>query len=278
MMNSSGAGNKTSNMSNAYQQLQYIEHDECVHVQLLQQAITAMGQKPVLPCTYNFTINSTQQFLQLASQLEGVGVSGLIGAAGSIGSIHPQQFQTAAASILASEAYHQAILRQAAGEPPNPNPFGTPLGINATYSIARRYIQSCPENNTALPLTIYPQLAVSTGNATLNATRQNASITLTPANGPAALDGTVYATYLSGLRIIPVPVTRVNPGNAVTAAVPPGVSGQTYVFLTNDNSGNVTDPKVIAGPAMIEVPPGQPASNCSSRSALMSKRGTSLWH
>ncbi|RFU31779.1 hypothetical protein B7463_g4573, partial [Scytalidium lignicola] len=248
-----------SNMSHSYEQLQYIARDERAHVQFLEQSITSLGHKPMSPCTYNFMVNSTQQFLQLASQLEGVGVSGL---AGATGAMNPKQYQTAAAALLASEASHQSILRNAVGEVPNANPFGTPLGLNASYSIVRRYTQSCSHNNSALPLTVYPQLAVSTGNTTLNTTRANGSIILTPENGGSALRGSVYATYLSGLQIIPIATTK-GPDGTVRATVPPAVSGQSYVFLTKDNSGNITDSTVIAGPAIVEAVPSPPTSNSS---------------
>ncbi|KAH8801579.1 ferritin-like domain-containing protein [Xylogone sp. PMI_703] len=249
------------NMTQSYNQLQYIARDERIHVQLLEQGITSLGHHPVSPCRYNFTVNSTQQFLQLASQLEGVGVSGLIGAARSMNN---SQYLIAAAALLATEASHQSILRNSIGEVPSANPFGTPLGPNATYSIARRYIESCPPNNTALPLTVYPQLAVLTSNTTLNTTRVNQTIVLTPENGCAALNGSVYATYLSGLQIIPIPATGDRNNHTVRATVPPAASGQSYVFLTRDNSGNVTDSTVIAGPAIIEAVPSPPTVNPSS--------------
>jgi hypothetical protein len=51
--------------------------------------------------------------------------------------------------------------------------------------------------------------------------------------------GTYCVTFVSGMDIIPIAPSNVS-GDMIMAAVPTGISGQAYVFLTSDNSGNIT--------------------------------------
>lgn len=229
-----------------YDQLKYIAHDEEGHVLYLEAGLTAAGATPVAACEYNFPMTDAKTFVALSSVIEGVGVSAYLGAAADITS---KAYLTAAGSILVTEALHQSAARNAAGEIPMSNVFGTPLGINAVYTIASGFIASCPSSNAAIPVKAYPSLTLGSGDPTA----VNASIDLTVANAPTS---TFYATFVSGLDIVPVPATLTN--GVVSVAVPDKISGQSYVFLTSDNSGNVTDATVLAGPAIIEVTPSSP--------------------
>ena len=206
----------------------------------------------------------------MASVIEGVGVSAYLGAAPQITS---KSYLTAAGSILVTEALHQSAARGAVGEIPMANVFGTPLGLNPVYTIASNFITSCPSSNAALPVKAYPQLTLVSGAPA----SPNATIQLSPKSMPS---GTYYATFVNGLEIIPVAPSAVS-GGMVMAAVPANVSGQAYVFLTSDNSGNITDSTVLAGtplaliidikspmlmniipgPAIVEVTPSSPTFN-----------------
>lgn len=64
-----------------YDQLKYITHDEEGHVVALEAIITAAGGNPVQACTYNFPMSTPQEFIKLASVVEGLGVSAYLGAA-----------------------------------------------------------------------------------------------------------------------------------------------------------------------------------------------------
>lgn len=130
------------------------------------------------------------------------------------------------------------------------NVFGTPLGLNPVYTIASSFITACPSTNAALPVKAYPSLSVVSGEPTA----PGAMLDLKPKTMPT---GTFYATFVSGLQIIPVaPASSAN--GMIMVEVPMNISGQSYVFLTSDNSGNVTDATVMAGPAIIEVTPSSP--------------------
>lgn len=218
-----------------YDELKYIAHDEEGHVLYLEAGLTAAGAKPVEACTYSFPMTTPKEFVSLASVIEGVGVSAYLGAAADITS---KAYLTAAGAILVTEALHQSATRGAVGEIPMANIFGTPMGLNAVYTIASAFIVSCPSSNMALPVMAYPSLTLVSGEPTA----PNATIDLMPKTMPS---GTVYATFVSGLDILPVSTTMMN--GMVQAVIPVGVSGQSYVFLTSDNSGNLTDSSILAG-------------------------------
>jgi len=232
-----------------YNELLFIAHDEEQHVLYLEAGLTAAGATPVKACTYNFgaAFDSSKSFIATAAVIEGVGVSAYLGAAPSI---VDKSYLTAAGAILVTEALHQSQQRAAVGEVASPNVFGTPLGLNAVYTIASGFITGCPSDNVALPVKAYPTLTLGSGTP---ASTEGAILTLVPASEPS---GTFFATFVSGLDIIAVAATYAN--NAVTVQVPAKVSGQSYVFLTSDNSSSVTDATVLAGPAIIEVTPASP--------------------
>ena len=218
-----------------YDELKYIAHDEEGHVLYLEAGLTAAGATPVEACEYSFPMTTPKEFVALASVIEGVGVSAYLGAAADITS---KAYLTAAGSILVTEALHQSATRGAVGEIPMANVFGTPMGLNAVFTIASGFITSCPSTNMALPVMAYPSLTLQSGAPTA----ANATIYLKPETMPSS---TIYATFVSGLMILPVSTSMED--GWVKAVVPVGVSGQSYVFLTSDNSGNVTDSSVIAG-------------------------------
>ena len=185
---------------------------------------------------------SPKEFVSLAATVEGLGVSAYLGAAADITS---KAYLTAAGSILVTEALHQSTTRAADGRLPAANVFGTPLGPNAVFSIASAFITSCPDTNYKLPFTAYANtLSVASGLPTAF----GASIQLMPKTMPT---GTFYATFVSGLQIIPVDVRMEN--GAIMAAVPQMAEGQSYVFLTSDKSGNLTDSSIIAGKSSLDV-------------------------
>lgn len=227
-----------------------IAHDEEGHVLYLEAGLTAAGASPVAACTYNFPMLTPQEFVKLASVIEGLGVSVYLGATADITS---KTYLTIAGSILVTEALHQSSTRGAVGEIPMSNVFGTPLGINAVYTIASAFIASCPKSNMRLPVKAYPSLVLISGLPTA----RSAVIGVQPEQIPST---DFYVTFVSGLNILPVePSLTAN--DQVFSEVPPGVSGQSYVFLTSDNSGVVNDTTILAGPAVIEVTSDAPTFN-----------------
>ncbi|KAH8672634.1 ferritin-like domain-containing protein [Tricladium varicosporioides] len=235
-----------------YDQLKYIAHDEEGHVVYLEAGLKAAGAIPVATCEYTFPMTTPQDFVKLASVVEGLGVSAYLGAAGFITS---KAYLTAAGSILVTEALHQSATRGAVGEIPMANVFGTPLGLNAVYSIASVFITHCPTTNMALPVMAYPSLALVSGSPSA----PGALIDLLPKTTPI---GSFYVTFVSGLDIVAVKPQSLKDG-MVMAIVPPMLQGQSYAFLTADNSGNLTDVNILAGPAIIEVTPDSPTFDTS---------------
>ncbi|CAG8972783.1 hypothetical protein HYALB_00006875 [Hymenoscyphus albidus] len=233
-----------------HDQLKYIAHDEEGHVVYLAAGLKAAGAMPVEACQYTFPMTDPKSFVKMASVIEGLGVSAYLGAAADITS---KAYLTAAGSILVTETLHQSATRGASGEIPMANVFGTPLGLNAVYTIASQFISECPTTNAALPVMAYPELVTVTAGAVAT----NAIVDLLPS---VTLNGTYYTTFVSGLDIIPTTPKGILDG-MIQAIVPSAVQGQSYVFLTKDNSGNLTDSNIIAGPAIIEVTPNSPTFN-----------------
>lgn len=219
-----------------YDDLKYIAHDEEGHVTYLEAGLTAAGATPVEACTYAFPMTTAKEFVALASVIEGVGVSAYLGAAPLVTS---KAYLTAAGSILVTEALHQSTTRGAVGEIPMANVFGTPMGINATYSIASAFITACPSTNMPLPVAAFPSLTLDSGLPTA----PGADVNLVPKTMPT---GTYYVTFVSGLDIVPVAPSSSSNG-MIMATVPMAASGQSYVFLTSDNSGSLSDANILAG-------------------------------
>ncbi|SCU80333.1 LADA_0B06634g1_1 [Lachancea dasiensis] len=235
-----------------YSQLKYIAHDEEGHVLFLESGLKAAGASPVAACSYNFPMTGPKEFVALAATIEGVGVSAYLGAAPYVSS---KAYLTAAASILATEALHQSAARGASGAVPMANPFATPMGVNAVYSIASQFISSCPSSNTALPVKAYPGLTVTQGMPVA----ANTSVTF-------SVDGElpqspIFVTFVSGLNVLPVEGSIAD--GMLSAEVPGKVSGQSYAFVTSDNSGNLTDSSILFGPAILEVTASSPTFDLS---------------
>jgi hypothetical protein len=105
-------------------------------------------------------MTTPRQFIQLASIVEGLGVSAYLGA---VPAITNKTYLTVAGSILVTEAIHGAAHRNAVGEIPMANVFSTPLSLNAVYTIASAFIKSCPSTSAALPIIAYPSLTLVSG-------------------------------------------------------------------------------------------------------------------
>ena len=186
-------------------------------------------------------MSTPQQFIQLAAVVEGLSVSAYLGAAPAITT---KAYLTAAGSIIVTEALHQATHRNVIRDIPMANVFGTPLGLKAVYNIAFTFIKSCPSTTAALPVMAYPSLTIVSGLPTA----VGALIDLLPRSEPV---GTFFATFISGLDIVPVQTQGIKNG-MIMVEVPMNISGQAYVFSTKDMSGSVTDSTILFGPALLK--------------------------
>lgn len=157
--------------------LQFIASDENTHVQTLFTAIQSAGVLPVQPCQYNFPVTDVQSFVTLSAILESVGTSAYLGAAPFVGS---KDILGIAASIMGVEAFHTSLQRNSLGAIGAPDPFATPLGANAVFTLAAQFIVSCPSSNPPLPFTAFPGLAISNNQ---NCFRENSFDGVSPQRG-----------------------------------------------------------------------------------------------
>lgn len=155
--------------------------------------------------------------MQLASVLEGVGVSAYLGAAAAIAN---KAYLTAAGSILTVESRHSSYVRNALKEAPFPKPFDTPLDFNAVYSLAAGFITGFAPGTPALPFKAFPPLTVQMSKKAYVAGKS--PVTFTDAYTKAkqaglAMEKTpVYAVFYSGLDTYYVPATIAPGGKDVS--------------------------------------------------------------
>ena len=215
-----------------YANLQEVASDEATHVSFLTSGLTAAGAVPVAACTYSFPYTDPTSFMSLAKTLEGVGVSAYLGAAAAITS---KAYLTDAAAILTIEARHNSYFSSELGYSPFPQPFDTPLGPNAVYTLASAFITACPASNAVLPFMAFPSL--TTVGTPVPGQPMVFSTT-------ADLSKVQYCTFISELD------TLYSPFSGDTCTIPAEVDiGQNYVLLTTSQSSN--DSAVVAGPAIL---------------------------
>ncbi|KAF4593565.1 hypothetical protein EYR40_008352 [Pleurotus pulmonarius] len=210
------------------------EHEK-QHVQFLT---TALGSKATQPCNYSFPYTDAKSFAALSQMLEGVGVSAYTGAASQLTT---KEYITAAASILATEARHSALVSQAINNfTPWSGAFDVPLGINQVYSLAAAFITSCPSSNPPLPVKAFPSLNVTTSNP-----KPGSNITL-QFNSTSTTNGSseLYMVFYTGLNKEFAKISN------KTVTIPADLRGTVYGLVAK-NATNVTDSNIIAGPAIL---------------------------
>ncbi len=235
--------------SDFYKNLKVIAADEQIHVEYLTKGLTAAGAKPVAECVYNFMYKTPREFVALASILEGVGVSAYVGAAAAI---VDSEYLTAAGSILAIEARHSSFIRGSLIKVPFPSPFDTPLDFNQVYSLAAPMIVCCPPTNAPLPVKAFPTLTLANVTMAFPAKPIVVGNTLTFKSAAPLVKNTAYYIYfLNQLKQNPVKAF-VGAENMVSAVIPVGVEGVTYVVLST-NEKKASDENIISGPAIVEI-------------------------
>ncbi|KAF8133048.1 ferritin-like domain-containing protein [Mycena galopus ATCC 62051] len=223
-----------------YGRFEQIRDHEATHVKFLSTALTLAGAQAVAPCQYNFHFTDVHSFVDTSVVLEAVGTTAYTGGAQLIAS---KEYLTAAASILAVEARHEAWINSAAeGHSAWDTGFQTALTPIQVYSLASSFITSCPAANAkSLPaLAPYPALTVS-------AARPGSTATLTFADPNASTQ--LFAVFISGIAA-PVFVPIQN-GNQVV--IPRDLLGFVFCVITTKNGG-VLDDSTVAGPAILKFP------------------------
>ncbi|KAH6655111.1 ferritin-like domain-containing protein [Truncatella angustata] len=226
--------------------LKTIGQTEQAHVQFLQSAIAQAGVQPVQPCTYSFGLTDAKSMVATAGVLENIGVSAYLGAAPILAD---SKILAAAGSILTVESRHQTFIRAASGVTAIPQPFDTPLGPKAVFSLAAPFIQSCPAGSN-LALQAFPTLTMATAAPAAPAILaagtalqfQSAAAAgaqfcgFTNANAPG---GTAFSAFTA----------------AGGCQLPQNLAGITYVTLTNaaPATGVISDAIIVAGPMVLSL-------------------------
>jgi hypothetical protein len=178
-----------------------------------------------------------KSFISLATLIENVGVSAYAGAAQYISD---PAYVTIAATILTTEARHQAWQSSAVSNAqPWSSAYDTALGLDMVYTIASAFITSCPESNPALPVKAFGALTVENGNP-----GETATFTF---DNSAQGDAVEYAIFYNGVGTAAVQLDANH-----MAQVPAGLQGISYVVVsTAAAAADVTPDNIVAGPAFI---------------------------
>ncbi|CAN8105513.1 unnamed protein product [Discula destructiva] len=244
-----------------YENLKEIAFDEETHVSFLA---TALGSSAVHEATYSFPSTDATSFLQLASVLEGVGVSAYLGAAAAIAS---KAYLTVAGSILTVESRHSAYIRAELEQSPFPKPFDTPLNFNSVFSLAAQFITGFAPGDPPLPFMAFPPLSVATTQPGGKPGKETSGVVFTGAYQNAldkglvkSADTAVYAVFYSGLDTYYSEVDVKGKDyvlDAIPGAIDDGLppSGQVFVVLStaDGETAKVSDENVVAGVGSIEI-------------------------
>lgn len=199
-------------------------------------------------CTYAFGVQNVEQFMVLASILEGVGTSAYLGAAKQIAS---KAYLTAAGSVLTVESRHSAYLRSAIGQNPFPQAQDNPLTPNEVHTMAHGFITSCPDDNPTFPIKAFPGLVATTPGKVKPGDEinlQTNQYVLAAKNKKAKL----HTAFITANGPVWADLVVKKDGMNFRVTIPEGVNGQSYVLLSNCD-GVVTDDSVVAGPTLLEV-------------------------
>lgn len=137
-------GLSDEHVEHVYEQAGVIRDHEETHVEVLTQAVQLLGGEPAQECTYNFGMESVEDFLALGQVFENTGVAAYAGAAPYIES---PDLASAALSIHSVEARHAAALNVANQESPFPNAFDEAAAQEDVLNAVGDFIESCPESD-----------------------------------------------------------------------------------------------------------------------------------
>lgn len=223
--------------------LENVRDSEETHVISLTSFLAQAGAKPVETCKYNFNTSDVATIVKTAAVLENVGVSAYLGAAPSI---RDKKLLGTAASIATVESRHQTSIRSLLDQRLVPTAFDNPLSPRAAFSLAKPFIASCPEGSD-LPIEPFPALAMMAGQDA-DAMKAGSLVKLQAeqAGGSAAKMCAFTTTpdqSAGGALFVPF-------SEQDGCAVPEGVAGITYVFLTSSAPADsaITDDITVAGP------------------------------
>lgn len=211
-----------------YTNLKKVAKDEADHVTFLTTALKAAKIAPVKECKYNFGVTTAAEYLQLASILEGVGVSAYLGA---VASVADKGYLTAAGSIFSVEARHSAYLRSVQMQTPFALAFDIPLSFLQAWTLAAQFIVSCPEDQPKLPFYSYPTLGVSPVKKDSKVVKPGDTLLLTTTI-TAKKGEKLYAAFLTAAGPVFTDAKVVQGGFEATIPKDAQVAGLSYVLIT----------------------------------------------
>lgn len=113
-----GAGDKLR--SRVFDDVSKIRENEDIHAEVLREVIEDRGGEPVSKLEYEFPLDTVDEFVQTARDIENTGVTAYNGA---ISLIDDPELQTKAATIVTVEARHGAFLNFLVDRSPFPDAF-----------------------------------------------------------------------------------------------------------------------------------------------------------
>lgn len=241
----------------AWNHIKYVAYNTQQHILFLETTLTSAGLTPVRPCSCSFPRLTPRSFVELANTFEGVTISYYLY---SVQYFTSTTYLSYFSSILVTKGADQCSLREGLRFISSSSSFGTQLSYTAVTAYFSRYISSCPPSNYSLPTSSstppYAPLEVRQGTPLSVNTTITFSTTIT-------ITSTFFFTFFSGIRIYSVQGYRWN--GFYRCQIPPWVSGQCYVFLTNSNStSNFTNSAIQAGPAIVQVTAPSPLLNLTA--------------
>ncbi|CCG80591.1 Putative uncharacterized protein [Taphrina deformans PYCC 5710] len=235
-----------------------IASHEATHSSTIAAVLTANGVTPVPACTYSFPYNSPPTFYGLADLITSTGIGAYLGGAELI--MDNPALLTEAASILTTEARHDAYLRQGVGQSPFPMAFDTPLTATWAYNLAQPFIVKCPQQ---LPIPILPRLSIAPSQAPASdvvpiALGGTLNVVWTTTSTPITDTTPLYLALIAGSSGMPayVPLTRTGTG-AGSITLPNTLMGTFFAVLTSVSGGvnttALTATGTLAGPVVFAV-------------------------
>jgi len=116
-----------------------ISEHEATHVEVLSQAVQLLGGTPAEEASYDFGVESVDDFLEVAQVLENTGVAAYQGAAPFVES---PDLLSAALSIHSVEARHAALLNEVTGQSPFPDAFDPAQSQSEVLDAVEGFIDS----------------------------------------------------------------------------------------------------------------------------------------
>lgn len=231
---------------------------EMTHAATISSVLSTNGVSPVPACTYTFPYTSPMSFYGLADLITTTGIGAYLGGADLI--MDNPTVLTEAASILTTEARHDAYLREGLGQSPFPMPFDTPLTATWAYNLAQPFIVHCPMQ---LPIPILPTLSIAPAEAPATALDPIAmggqlDVTWTTTSTPVTSTTPLFLALIAGPSEMPVFVPLTKSGDtAGSATLPADMMGTFFAVLTTFSGGvnttTLTSTGTLAGPVVFAV-------------------------